>query len=250
MRIKNLKIWMLVIGMVAGLVSFAGLHQWFNKPEKLPLVDAQDVFRKLYSRFGDPEKKLHISGTVSLQEGSLVSESVTFEFFRDGHNVYHRFDGIQHISNKNVALQLDTVSQYLIITNPDKEFSKKQKAGILPFEALTQDTSSFKISAGNVNGEPSIEVINDFQPEVKSCSLVYDPDNFIIKRAIIHWWKQPGSIDNKEYWETIIDYQYHDNLVKDVEAMLQHVVTVTKRTVEVNAAYSNYQIDISEHFKK
>jgi hypothetical protein len=108
------------------------------------------------------------------------------------------------------------------------------------------DTSFFKIAS--IPGDrPAIEIFNDYQPEIKSCVLMYDPQNYIIRQAVIQWWKQPGSIENREYYRTVTDYQYNTAAAINIDELLRSIVTVNRKKVEVNSAYEGYQVVLADN---
>jgi hypothetical protein len=141
------------------------------------------------------------------------------------------------------------LNKYLVIAKTDKQWLKQQKAGVLPFAAMLNDTASVKMRLFEDEGKQALEIINMVQPEIKSCRLVYDPVSYILQKAIVQWWKHPGSIDHSDYWETTIEYQYNKQQEVDVEELLNGIVTVSKKSIEVNPAYAEYQVEIAENLK-
>lgn len=251
MAARKIKIGFIVLLVALGLFTTAGIKKWLNNnnvPE--PTEDATVVFRKLYAGFADAGKDLNIAGTVTLMDDNTIKEKTSFQLVRQNHRMYHRFDVIQQISDDNVAVQLDTLNKYIVVSRPDKEWIKNQKKGILPFEAMLNDTASFKIRFKKTGAEHALEIENDFQPEIKSCVLVYDPGTYTILRTVIQWWKQPGVADNKQYWETIITYEYNGNEQVDIKEKLDAVIKVKKGKVDINPAYADCEVEIAANFNK
>lgn len=231
------------------LVTTAGIKKLFDeKHPTLPQADAKEVFKKLYSKFTDFNTSLNLSGTVTLTEEDVVKEKTSFHLVRHGHQVYHRFDVMQQISNDKITVQLDTLNKYLVIAKTDRQWLKQQKAGVLPFAAMLNDTASFKMRLIQDDGKQALEIINMLQPEIKSCKLVYDPVSYTLQQTVVQWWKQSGLFD-AGYWETTIEYQYNTQQPLDVEEMLNKIVTVDKKNIEINPAYAGYQVEIAENLR-
>lgn len=248
MRIKKMKTILVVLLVAVSLFTTAGIGKWlWNSGPEIPVEDGKVVFKKLYAKLADFNADVNMSGTITLYDGEAIKEKTSFELVRRKHRVYHRFDCIQQAGNENISVQLDTVNKYLWIGKPDKEALKKQRKGILPFSDVMADTSFFKIT--NLPGAGhAIEIINDYQPEIKSCVLVYDPQAYTVQQAIVQWWKQPGSTENREYYKTVTDYQYNAATAIDIDEMLNTIITVNRKNVEVNPAYAGYQVELADNF--
>lgn len=248
MRTKKIKMTLAGLLVAAGLAVTAGIGKWLHNTElPMPVEEGETVFKKLYAKLADLNTDLNISGSITLYDGEAIKEKTSFELLRQKYRVYHRLDYIQQIGNENIWVQLDTVNKYLWVGKPDKETLRKQRKGVLPFGDLMADSSFFKI-VSLPGDKPAIEIFNDYQPEIKSCVLMYDPQNYIIQQAIIQWWKQPGSPDNREYYKTVIDYQYHTAASVNIDELLGSVVTLRKKKIEVNPAYADYRLDVAEGF--
>lgn len=234
----------------ACLVTTASIKKLLDeKHPTVPEADAKEVFKKLYSKFTDFNAELNLGGTVTLTEEDKLKERTSFHLVRRGYRVYHRFDVMQQISNDKIMVQLDTLNKYLVIAKADKQWLKQQKAGVLPFAAMLNDTASFKMRLIQDEGKQALEIINMVQPEIRSCKLVYDPVSYTLQKAVVQWWKHPGSIDHSDYWETTVEYQYNAQQDIDVEELLNGIVRVSKKGIEVNPAYAEYQVEIAENLK-
>ncbi|MBN8786929.1 MAG: hypothetical protein J0I84_07555 [Terrimonas sp.] len=249
MRTKKIKIIIVVLLVVVSLFTTAGVSKWLNgNRTHVPPEDGKIVFKKLYAKLVDFNADLNVSGSITLYEGETVKEETSFELLRQRHKVFHRFDYIKQIGNEKIAIQLDTVNKYLWISKPDKEMLKKQRKGILPFSDLMADTSFFSVTS-LPGDKPSIAIINNYQPEIKSCVLIYDQQHYTIQQAIIEWWKEPGSPGNRQYFKTVTDYQYNAATAINIDELLESIVKIDKKNVEVNSAYTNYKVELTENFK-
>ena len=247
MRAKKMKVVIVVMLVTVSLFTTAGIGKWLSKGEsQIPVEDGNIVFKKLYAKLADFNADLNISGTITLYEGEKVSEKASFELLRQKYRVYHRFDYIKQIGNDKISVQLDTVNRYLWIGKPDKEMLKQQKKGILPFGDLISDTAFFSVT-GIRGDKPAIEIINNYQPEIKSCVLIYDPQHYTSQQAIIEWWKQPGSPDNREYFKTVTDYQYNAATAINIDEMLESIVKPGRKNVEVDPAYAAYHVELAQN---
>lgn len=247
MRTKKIKMSFLALLATVSLFTTAGIGKWLRNAEpQVPAEDATVVFKKLYAKLADFDANLNISGIITLYDGEEVKEKTSFELLRQKYRVYHRFDYIKQVGNENISVQLDTVNKYLWIGKPDKEMLRKQRKGILPFRDLMADTSFFKITP-HPGPRPAIEIFDDYQPEIKSCVLVYDPRNYIIQQAIIQWWKQPGSPESREYFKTVTDYQYNTATAVNIDELLETIVTVSRKKVEINPAYAAYRVELADN---
>ncbi|MBN8861445.1 MAG: hypothetical protein J0H29_23875 [Sphingobacteriales bacterium] len=247
MRTKKIKLSLVVLLVVISLVTTAGIGKWLHRSEpEIPAENGTIVFKKLYAKLADFNEDLNISGIITLYDGEEVKEKTSFELLRQKYRVYHRIDYIKQIGNENISVQLDTVNKYLWVGKPDKEMLRMQRKGMIPFGDLMADTSFFKIVS--IPGErPAIEIFNDYQPEIKSCVLMYDPQNYIIRQAVIQWWKHPGSIENREYYRTVTDYQYNAAAAMNIDELLKSIVTVNRKKVEVNSAYAEYRLELANN---
>ena len=247
MRTKKIKMPLVALLVAVSLATTAGIGKWLHKSEPpVPAEDGKVVFRKLYAKLADFNADLNISGSITLYDGEAIKEKTSFEVLKQKYRVYHRFDHIKQIGNENISVQLDTVNKYLWISKPDKEMLRKQRKGMLPFSDLMADSSFFKITS--LPGDrPAIEIFNDYQPEIKSCVLIYDPQGYTIQQAIIQWWKQPGSAENREYFKTETDYQYNTAASVNIDELLESIVTVSRKKVEVNPAYAAYRLELADN---
>lgn len=231
------------------LVTTAGINKFLQaKQTDIPKEDATVVFKKLYAKFSDLNTDLNIRGNITLIDGNEIKEKTTFDLFRKNQQVYHRFDCITQAGNEKVFVQLDTANKYLIVNKSDKNWLKKQRTAMLPFEQLMRDTSFFKV-ASSQESEYSIEIKNDYQPEIKSCIVKYDPETYTITQTIVQWWKHPGSLENRAYWETIIDYNYDLPIDVNVDEFINTVVKVENRKLLINEAYADYLVEVAEELK-
>ncbi|MBW7893162.1 MAG: hypothetical protein H3C48_19525 [Chitinophagaceae bacterium] len=248
MYTKKIKMSLAGLLVAAGLAVTAGIGKWRHNTElPIPVEEGETVFKKLYAKLADFNADLNISGSITLYDGEAIKEKTSFELLRQKYRVYHRLDYIKQISNESISVRLDTVNKYLWVGKPDKEMLRKYRKGMLPFSGLTADSSFFKV-VSLPGDKPAIEIFNDYQPEIKSCVLMYDPQNYIIQQAIIQWWKQPGSPDNNEYYKTVIDYQYNAAASRNIDELLGSVVTVRRKKVEVNPFYADYRLELAEDF--
>ncbi|MFT3827199.1 MAG: hypothetical protein QM731_24950 [Chitinophagaceae bacterium] len=260
MIMNNKKTWLftavLLVAATGVSLAIAGnrLH-WFNGttpvagPDKEVAEDGREEYKKLYTRYTTDKDSLAMEGIITLYDGEdakAAREEQPFRFCRKDGKMYTQLGYVHTFYNGELLVQLDTVSRRIIISKTDKKTVKKatQQQSL---DFMFADTSNFKLSSlVSGNGvERTLTFTSDFNPEVKECRITYTPGTYTMKKADIQWWKEGAIRDTSavtSVWITHIEYKSWLVRNIDIDAMIAAIVSVKKKEVVLQPAYSDYQL--------
>ncbi|MBL7740730.1 MAG: hypothetical protein JNK14_16040 [Chitinophagaceae bacterium] len=256
MNKKKLVIPALIILVLSGLFAVANTYHWFgmNRNNTADLPAAKEELRKVFARFSDPASIIHIRGTIRLfdrENNDALKEQISFSYSKQGQQFSSRVGYVQTFVADSLAIQLDTVNKYIILSRVDKGSELLTAQTALPFEKFMQDTSAFKIEAvvAQNNKERSLAIKSELSPEIKMTTIFYDPVTYTIKRAEIEWWKEPlvykNEEDFKRTWLTVLEYTYPLSGGASVSEKIRKIIIQKDGKIEPGPAYRDYQVQSS-----
>jgi hypothetical protein len=243
---------MLVVA-VSGLAIAGSNAGWFTySTGAADLPDAKSELKKI-SDLVINDTSISLSGTIKLYDGekpSEIKEKTIYRFIKRQEQFYTQLSYLQTFCNGKLVVQLDTVNQVIIVSNAGQ--AKKSKRAMLPsLDVLFNENADFKIT-GKVsqdNNNRTITFQSDFNPEMKSCALTYDPATYQVKHAEILWWKDGGAFVERSaensVWISKIDYQQQSGIDININEEINKIIIVKKDQIEPALKYQAYQMHVS-----
>jgi hypothetical protein len=251
------KIIILTISIVAlsGVALAGSWAGWFNNSVTVnELPAAKEEFQHICERMkGDME--VNLAGTITLYDGEKPAEAkekTTYRYIRKQEQCFSQLSYLQTFCNGKMTVQLDTVNQVIMVFNIST--GKRRKKGMMQLspDMLFDEKADFRIM-GKVtqtnNNARTITLQSDFNPEIKSTALTYDPVTDQIKHAVIKWWKDGGAlketVNSNKVWISHIDYQWLPATDMNIDEEINKIITINKDQIEPALKYQNYQLHIS-----
>jgi len=251
------KIIILIIGVVIlSGVAIAGTRAgWFNTPvinNELP--DAKDEFERISDRM-KADTSLNLAGTITLYDGEKpaeVKEKATCRYIRKGYQFYSQLGYLQTFSDGKLIVQLDTVNQMIAVAKVATGKRERKRMMQPSLDMLFDENADFgiigKVTQTNEH-ERTIVLQSDFNPEVKSYALTYDPATYRVSGAVIQWWKDGGAIKetmaSNKVWISHIDYQQSPASDLDIHEAINNIITINKDGVAPALLYQAYQLQVT-----
>lgn len=256
MQNRKIIILVIILALVVSGMAIAGSRAgWFKTSKTInELPDAKQEYKRVVDRFmGD--SIINIGGAVTLCDGespSVIKERLAYRFIKHHDQYYSQFGPVLSLCNGKAVVQLDTMNQLIMVANVIPEKGKKNR-GIQPsLDVLLDENADYKI-VGKVtqrnNNERSLTMQSDFNPQIKSCELTYDPKTYRIKRAVIQWWKDGGSglgrTTQDQVWISNIEYQQLSGGDINISEEINKIITIKKDQIKPADKYQNYQLHVS-----
>ena len=234
---------------VAGTVIYRSVYTAPASEDYPPL---KEEYAKLCHRM-QRDSAFSIEGTILLYDSeypNTVKEETSFSFVKNGRSFESVLGPMQVLSNGHLFLQLDTMNQYLLVAPLHDSALQLAKNSMMPFDEMFSDTAQFRIN-GKVGGDGSegfIEFSSDFNPEVKSMKVFYDPASYVVSHAEVVWWKNDMILNGQQTpdtWITRIRYRYPSYKDPGIESKIRNIITVTDSIVEPATPYREYRFNSS-----
>jgi hypothetical protein len=254
MQNKKVIIFIVLAVAVSGLaVAGAWWGRFANSRVVKELPGAKEEYQRIYDRFKN-DTSMSLDAVVTLYDGNdpgTIKEKTTCRYIKQQEKYYSQFSYLQTYCNGNLIVQLDTVNQVIVIS-PIDEGRKKGKRSLQPtIDMLFSEQAGFRITGKvtqNNDNEREISFQSDFNPEVRSYDIIYDPATCQVKRAIIQWWKEgaaPETASGDPVWISHIDYQPMPAVNMNIEEEISKIITIKKDKIEPAVKYQHYQLHIS-----
>jgi hypothetical protein len=237
-------------------VALAGSRAgWFNTSVTVnELPEAKEEFKHICDRMKS-DMNVNLTGTITLYDGEKPAEQkekTTYRYIRKEEKFFSQLSYLQTFCNGGMTVQLDTIDQVIVVSNISTGKRKKKGMMQLAPDMLFDEKADFRIM-GNVSqtidDERIIALQSDFNPEIKSTALTYDPITYQIKHAVIKWWKDGGAlketINPNQIWISHIDYQWLPATDMNIDEEINKIITINKGQIEPALKYQNYQLHIS-----
>ena len=251
----------IIVLIIIGLVTLSGAAVagswagWFSTSVvKNELPDAKEEFKRICDRMkGDTN--VNIGGAITLYDGEKpteIKEKTSYRYLRKQEQFFSQLSFLQTYCNGNLAIQLDTVNQVIVVSNVSS--GKRKGKGVMQpsMDMLFDEKADFKITGKvtqNENNERTISFQSDFNPEVKSYALTYDPVTYRVSRAVVQWWKDGGAIKEtvtpNQVWISHIDYQQLPAADMNINEEINKIITIKKDQIEPALKYQDYQLHVS-----
>ncbi|HET6994118.1 MAG TPA: hypothetical protein VFI06_04000, partial [Chitinophagaceae bacterium] len=144
-------------------------------------------------------------------------------------------------------LSLDTIENTITLSGATKEEIAAINSKVFPLENYVADTSSLSIrlSVEEKGNTRVLTIQNDFQPEIKSISIYYDPATYLVEHTEIQWWK--GLIldrvtDAKKYWLSDIRFTEKHGTQMNVKNEMDKIMTRKGNELSLTEKYKNYRV--------
>jgi hypothetical protein len=254
MQKKKVIIFIVLVAAISGLSVAGTLSGWFtNSPVVDELPGAKEEYQRIYDRI-NKDTSMDLEAVVTLYDGddpATIKEKTTCRYIRRQQKYYSQFSYLQTYCNGNRVVQLDTVNQVIIVSSvgPGR---KKNKRTLQPtFDMLFNEQADFRIT-GKVtkknNNEREITCQSDFNPEIRSFDITYDPVSYQVKRATIQWWKEGATGETatgNPVWISHIDYKSLPAVNINIDEEISKIITIKKDQIEPAVKYQNYQLHVS-----
>jgi len=252
------KIIVLIIILVvtlSGLAIAGSKAGWFTRSIAVnELPDAKEECKRIFDRVKN-DTNVNMGGTITLYDGektSEIKEKATFRFIRKQEQFYSQLSFLQTFCNGKLVVQLDTVNQVIVVADANQEKGNRKGAMQPSLDELFNEKADFnitgKVTQGN-NNDRTISFQSDFNPEIKSCELTYDPTTYQVKRAVIHWWKDGGAMIETaaldRVWISHIDYQPLPVADINIDEEINKIITIKKDQISPALKYQDYQMHVS-----
>jgi hypothetical protein len=241
--------------LLAGLLTAAGNRWWVRKDfgANKVLPPASEEYQRIISRNKGADSALEIVGTIrvyDMEDKGSLKETSTFRCVRSGKQFYTQLSYVQTFCNGTIVLQLDTVNKRIMLSAADPHATPENFMPAGQIGLLFSDTAQFRISgAVTENGsERSLTLKSDFNPGVRSSTLIYDTLTYRVRQARIEWWKSLPGVEepsNAKMWRTTIDFQYHPAQHLDMDKKIGAVMVVVNGNVNLREQYRDYQVNTS-----
>jgi hypothetical protein len=243
MKKKNKALLLLTLLVLAGFIAVGNWYERINES-----IDSKEEFRKLYQGFNTGGNQLHITGTIRLldkEQNDKLTEETSFEYVSSSLAYYSRLDYVQTFSDGQLAVQLDTVNKYVMVSPVEAQQMQAAGNAMFPFEQFLSDTSQFKVhlTAGEREGWRWLRINSELNPEIKTCMIIYDPLSYEVKEVEVEWWKEPvleEEIDEKKCWLSKIEYRYHATSSLNIRERIGRILKVNKDKIELTERYKEY----------
>ncbi|OQP63236.1 hypothetical protein A3860_25440 [Niastella vici] len=254
MQKKKAIIFIILAVAVSGLSVAGSLTGWFNKAEVVnELPGAKEEYQRIYDRIKN-DTSLNLEAAINLYDGeapSAIMETTTCRYIKRQNKYYSQFSYLQTFCNGNLMVQLDTVNK-VVVVSPVKGEKKRNKRFMEPtIDMLFNEQADFRIT-GKVtqknDNEREISCQSDFNPEIRSFDITYDPVTYQVKRATIQWWKE-GSMTEQpaanKVWISHIDYRQMPPATINIDEEISKIITIKKDQIEPAVGYQDYQLHVS-----
>ncbi len=255
MQRKKAIVFIILAVAISGLSVAGGLSGWFtNVNVKNELPTAKEEYQRIYDRIKN-DSSMNLEATVTLYDGEVpaeIKEQTICRFIKKWDKYYSQFSYLQTYCNENWIVQLDTVNQ-VIIVSPVAPNRKKVKGPLMQpsFDVLFNEQADFRIT-GNVtqknDKERELSCQSDFNPEVRSFDITYDPATYLVNRATIQWWKEgvmPETATASQVWISHIEYRQMPGVNIDIDEEISKIITIQKDKIEPTLKFQDYQLHIS-----
>lgn len=218
---------------------------------ELPVAAVE--YRRIMERFAGADSNIDLSGTIRIYDSEnkyALKEERTFRYTRYGAQFYAQLSRLQTFCDGNLVLQLDTLNRTITLSKAPTGQKASSDPGMQPFDRLFSDTATFRIS-GTVSefaSERILKMQSDFNPEIRSCSLVYDTLSYRLHRAEVEWWKQIPTGDKNttgKIWLAKLDYHYQLPVLLDIHKRIDSIIIIRDGRVCGQPAYKDYQLNTS-----
>ncbi|THU40045.1 hypothetical protein FAM09_09165 [Niastella caeni] len=255
MQKKKAIIFLILAVAVSGLSIAGNLAGWFanaNVDNELP--GAKEEYQRICDRIKN-DSSISLDASITLYDGEApdeIKEQTTCRYIRRQDKYYSQFSYLQVFCNGKLVVQLDTVNQ-VIVVSPVATEHKRVKGPMrqLTFDMLFNEQADFRI-AGKViqknDNEREISCQSDFNPEIKTFDITYDPATYQVKRATIQWWKEGVAAETaaaSQVWISHIDYRQLPAVNMDIEEEISKIITIKKDQIEPALKYQDYQLHVS-----
>lgn len=241
-------------------VATAGYRWWKVRHDTPPraLPPAVEELKKVVSQYRRlSDTTASVAATIRIydpENKSALKETRTFRYCRSGAGYYMQFSYLQTFCDGNWVVQLDTVHRQIGVARVAPGASMAGAAfmgGSL--ETLFSDTARFRVYGTVTTGSGSqrrLRLQSELNPEVRSATLYYDTLAYRLDRSEIEWWKpsaRPDDKDNSRVWLAKIEYRYPPAEKVDIPGRMRAIVNTEGQTVRIGAAYSDYQLNLSNN---
>lgn len=197
---------------------------------------------------------MNLEAVITLYDGddpATEKEKTTCRYIKRQEKYYSQFSYLQTWCNGSMVVQLDTVNQVIVVAPIIAGWKTNKKMQQPTIDMLFNEQAGFSIT-GKVteknNNERVISCQSDFNPEIRSYDITYDPASYKIKGATIQWWKEgatPGTASGNPVWISQIDYQPAPAVNMNIEEEISKIITIKKDQIEPAVKYEHYQLHIS-----
>lgn len=235
--------------LLMGIAAFAANRQgWFSR--SVPMPDAAQEFRLLMERFSKTQNTFSIAGTVNLFDGAsgtTIRETMEFMTYRNSHSFYSSIGSRFTLCDGQWLLSWDTLSHEMFLDQaPDLRLLSQ------PFALPFNDTSALSVSGEVVENSKDERVLalrSDVAPEIKICYVHYNPVNYTIRSADIHWRDNNVLADTGKIWVTKVLYRPLDPGSINIP-VVKEMVSIGKDPVVPLGAYREYRLQTNNPFKE
>jgi hypothetical protein len=254
MQKKKIIILLIVLVTITGLAIAGTRAGWFtNSISVNELPGAKEEYQRICDRIKN-DTSINLEATIILYDGedtATIKEKTTCRYIKKQDKYYSQFSYLQTFCNGRLIVQLDTVNQVIVVSQVQLERKRNKRAMQPTFDMLFSEQADFRIT-GKVTQrndmEREITCQSDFNPEMKSFDIIYDPVTYQVKRAKIQWWKEGAIAEtaaDNQVWLTHIDYQPMPVVTINIEEEISKIITIKKDQIEPALKYQDYQLHVS-----
>jgi hypothetical protein len=251
---KKAMIFVLLVVVISGLSVAGTFTGWFTNTK---VVNELPGVKEEYQRIADRIKKdtsVSLEATITLYDGEdpeTIKEKTTCRYIKRLDKYYSQFSYLQTFCNGRLIVQLDTVNQVIMVSPVNGERKKNRRSQEPTVDMLFNDQADFRIT-GKVNqknnNEREISCQSDFNPEIRSFDITYDPVTYQVKKATIQWWKEgalAATADSNAVWISHIDYRQTPAGTIDIDEEISKIITIKRDQIEPAVKYQDYQLHVS-----
>lgn len=257
MKLKN-KIIVLSLSaiIILSVGSIALAKGWF-RPEAPAIIEQPDAnaeWKKLITKFQEMQKGngLNIEGQIQLfdsEKPDVLKEQNTTVMQQKGNQFYYAVAGIRYYSDGHTMLQVDPINRMVLVSKATPENNPTMQMIPQLNNAIAPGEEGFQIT-GTVEGDQSerrLTIQNEQTPEIKSCTIIYDPSTYQINGINIEWLKNNTIGDqagNKGTWQTKIRYIYHQVKDLNIQGEINKIIAVDKEKVTLIGQEKDYTLQV------
>jgi len=242
----------LIVLLFAAVGQKVGLKHIAPTNEK-ELPAAAGEYRRIMERFSGADSNIDLSGTIRIYDSEnkyALKEQRGFRYTRYGSQFYTRLSCLQTFCDGSLMLQLDTLNRTITVSKATVGQKGSANPVIQSFDRLFSDTATFRISGkvSELASERILKMQSDFNPEIRSCSLIYDTLSYRLHRAEVEWWKQIPTGDKNstgKIWLAKLDYHYQSPVPFDMHKRIDSIILIKDGHVYNRPAYKDYQVNTS-----
>jgi hypothetical protein len=210
-------------------------------------------YGRILERFRGPDSTMDLSGTISIYDGAndnMLKEEKPFRYVRYGNQYLSQLSCLQTFCDGDLVLTVDTLHRRMTVTELGPATRRNADLFGASPAILFSDTSKFRLS-GIVEQQQGLRILSlhsDFNPEIRTCRLIYDTLTYRLHRTEVEWWKDRSGRDTTRghIWLARVDYRYRSRGSMDIAREIRTFIDVGRTGVKPTARYQGYELRTNE----